>query len=287
MDPRAALAPFQVAERTNKPLLIEEFGLARDGGGFGPSKRGGGGGGSTVARDELLRRMCAEVAASPVMAGLAFWAWGGEGQPAAPGGLWKSGDDMVGDPPHEHQGWYSVYSSDAQTINAIKACAAQIVPPPLLVPPPPPPPPPSPPPSPRPPPPPPAPSPPRPPSPPPPPLPPPSPAPVAPPTLAIALFSAMEASSLAGASAPFGQLGPFLAIGALLFSAGLARGAILVWRARRERQGRLGAEVALGGHAKRAVRASGGDRRGPGHFRLLPGEKRTSAMDGGWEWDGG
>ena len=42
------------------------------------------------------------------------WAWGGEGRPRSPGGYWAAGDDVIGDPPHEPQGWYSVFDADAQ-----------------------------------------------------------------------------------------------------------------------------------------------------------------------------
>lgn len=28
------------------------------------------------------------------------------------GGWWKPGDEFIGDPPHELQGWYSVYNND-------------------------------------------------------------------------------------------------------------------------------------------------------------------------------
>ena len=34
--------------------------------------------------------------------------------------MWKSGDDFIGDPPHEEQGWYSVYDKDFSTIEIIK-----------------------------------------------------------------------------------------------------------------------------------------------------------------------
>ena len=33
------------------------------------------------------------------------------------------GDAWIGDPPHEPQGWYSVYEADAATIAALAECA--------------------------------------------------------------------------------------------------------------------------------------------------------------------
>ena len=49
-----------------------------------------------------------------------FWAWGGIGRPRKPKSVWKSGDDLIGDPPHEYQGWYSVYHTDKSTHTIIK-----------------------------------------------------------------------------------------------------------------------------------------------------------------------
>ena len=51
------------------------------------------------------------------VAGDNFWAWAGEGRPLLPyGSYWSPGDPWIGDPPHEHQGWYSVYDSDATSL---------------------------------------------------------------------------------------------------------------------------------------------------------------------------
>ena len=60
------------------------------------------------------------------LAGINFWAWGGEGRPSVPEGLWKQGDNFIGDPPHESQGWYSVFENDKSTIAVIKKYAARI-----------------------------------------------------------------------------------------------------------------------------------------------------------------
>ena len=225
--------------------VIEEFGLARDEGRYGPSKGGAAGGGTTLARDRFLTRVCSEAKATPAIAGIAFWAWGGEGRPAQPRGLWKRGEALVGDPPHELQGWYSVYDTDATTLRAIAECARQLAPP-LRVPPPPPPPPRPPPPRPSPPPPrpppplpPPPPPPPRPPpspspgpSPPPPqpPTPPPAPPPPPPPTLVGSLLA--TAAELGHRGGAFGFVAAFglpSAIGLFLLCAGLARCLRNVW----------------------------------------------------------
>jgi mannan endo-1,4-beta-mannosidase len=60
------------------------------------------------------------------MAGVNFWAWGGEGRPAVPKGMWKLGDNFIGDPPHEPQGWYSIFDTDSSTIRIIKEYAGKI-----------------------------------------------------------------------------------------------------------------------------------------------------------------
>ena len=46
------------------------------------------------------------------------------------GGWWKPGDEFIGDPPHELQGWYSVYNNDTTLSLVIKEAADSI----LLVP---------------------------------------------------------------------------------------------------------------------------------------------------------
>ncbi|MFH1866241.1 MAG: hypothetical protein ABIK85_10190, partial [Candidatus Eisenbacteria bacterium] len=33
------------------------------------------------------------------------------------GGYWSAGEQWVGDPPHEQQGWYGVYDSDSTTLS--------------------------------------------------------------------------------------------------------------------------------------------------------------------------
>ncbi len=106
------------AKRLGKPLVVEEFGLARDGESYDPES-------TTFYRDQYYKVVFEEVyqsalTASPV-SGVNFWAWAGEGRPEKPyGGYWKKGSTFIGDPPHERQGWYSVYSKDQSTIEVIQ-----------------------------------------------------------------------------------------------------------------------------------------------------------------------
>ena len=108
----------------NKPLVLEEFGLARDSGSYDPCS-------TTTYRNLFYDAMFGEVYSSVVdgnsAVGANFWAWAGEGRPLVPyGSLWEPGDPWIGDPPHENQGWYSVYDSDASTLNIISAYCADM-----------------------------------------------------------------------------------------------------------------------------------------------------------------
>lgn len=55
-----------------------------------------------------------------------FWAYGGEGRPRVPFANWTRGDDFIGDPPHEPQGWYSVYDTDASTLALIQTYTGMV-----------------------------------------------------------------------------------------------------------------------------------------------------------------
>lgn len=105
------------ARAMGKPLVLEEFGLSRDGGAFDASQ-------STLRRDAYFDALFSAVArdvgrGEPIM-GANFWAWSGEGRPREAGRMWKLGDALLGDPPHEQQGWYGVYDSDASTLSVIR-----------------------------------------------------------------------------------------------------------------------------------------------------------------------
>jgi len=100
-----------------KPLVLEEFGLARDGESYDPQT-------STEWRDEFFAAMYEEIFNSASSGGPAVgdnvWAWAGEGRPQTPyGSYWSPGDPWIGDPPHEMQGWYSIYDSDGPTLSVI------------------------------------------------------------------------------------------------------------------------------------------------------------------------
>jgi mannan endo-1,4-beta-mannosidase len=120
---RAYLAQqIHIARRLGKPLVIEEFGMPREGGSFDP-------GTATTHKDLFYQLIYAAVLDSlrsgGPLRGANFWAWGGEGRAQHADHHFERGDtSYLGDPPHEPQGWYSVFDSDASTQAVIRDYAA-------------------------------------------------------------------------------------------------------------------------------------------------------------------
>ena len=114
---------LRVAERLNKPLVVEEFGLPRDGHAFDPAA-------PTTLRDGLYAKifvvLTREAAAGGSVAGANFWAFGGTARPVRGQTFWKDGDDYTGDPPMEEQGLNSVFDSDMSTWQIIKATTNEL-----------------------------------------------------------------------------------------------------------------------------------------------------------------
>lgn len=110
-----------MATKLNKPLVFEEFGIARDSGSLVPAT-------PVSVRDkfynDIFNKVTTAAKANTPLVGVNFWAWGGEGKPSH--AEWQKGDDFIGDPPHEPQGWYSVYSSDTSTISIIRKYATEL-----------------------------------------------------------------------------------------------------------------------------------------------------------------
>ena len=117
-----AIAYFQRlagdAMSLRKPLVLEEFGLARD---WDPLHDNFNPASPTTYRDRFYTALYEQVERSVAAGGAAvadnFWAWGGKARPGLP---------WVGDPPHEPPGWYSVYDNDASTRAVISAHAKKI-----------------------------------------------------------------------------------------------------------------------------------------------------------------
>ena len=109
-----------IAEKLNKPLVIEEFGLPRDKQSFDINS-------TTSLRDKYYGKVFSILAASAktdgYLAGAAFWAFGGTSRPIKNQIFWKKGDDYMGDPPMEEQGLNTVFDSDKSTWKVINSYA--------------------------------------------------------------------------------------------------------------------------------------------------------------------
>lgn len=111
---------IDVARRLNKPLVVEEFGLLRD---LVDGERSYNIATTTTHREEYYSWLFDIVSKSAtdgdVLAGANFWAFAGAGRQRDV--LWEKGDDLIGDPPFEPQGMFSVYDRDTSTLAVIKA----------------------------------------------------------------------------------------------------------------------------------------------------------------------
>lgn len=107
-----------IAQKLNKPLVIEEFGLPRDKHSFSITS-------PTTSRDKYFRFLLNEwqksVKTRGVINGINFWAVGGTAKPIPGQVFWKPGDDYMGDPPQEEQGINAVFNSDKSTWRVIGA----------------------------------------------------------------------------------------------------------------------------------------------------------------------
>jgi len=108
---------LQVAVKLNKPLVLEEFGLARDMGSQDPAS-------ATSHRNAFIDSvysyifMLSQKHNVPINSNI--WGYSGSMSPNIPGSYWKMDDPLIGDPPHELQGWYSIYNTDTATLSLIR-----------------------------------------------------------------------------------------------------------------------------------------------------------------------
>ena len=111
------------ARQLGKPIVLEEFGMARDSAKCAP-------GAPSTARDRYYTRILGALsdsawAGAPV-AGSNFWGWGGLAQRNGNDDVWRAGDPFVGDPPQEPQGYNSVFVSDTLTVRILRDHAANM-----------------------------------------------------------------------------------------------------------------------------------------------------------------
>lgn len=99
-----------MSKRIGKPLVIEEFGYSRRDNRYTLDA-------DVDSRDRfyacIFDRVIESASKQGVIAGCNFWGWGGSGRPADT--VWNAGEDILCDPPHEPQGWYSVFDCDSST----------------------------------------------------------------------------------------------------------------------------------------------------------------------------
>jgi len=108
---------ISLAQKLKRPLVIEEFGLPRDGDAFSP-------GTPTSLRDQFYRFVFdvwrQHALHNGVVAGTNFWAFNGVARPKPGQTFWKPGDDFMGDPPMEEQSLYGVFDNDTTTWKLIR-----------------------------------------------------------------------------------------------------------------------------------------------------------------------
>ncbi|MBL7741551.1 MAG: cellulase family glycosylhydrolase [Chitinophagaceae bacterium] len=112
-----------IARQLSKPLVVEEFGLPRDGHLFVLSA-------TTTLRDKyyssIFSHLLTHARNKDVIAGANFWTFSGSGRPSHRQVLWKKGDDIIGDPPVEEQGLNSVFDSDTSTWKVVTYYTKQL-----------------------------------------------------------------------------------------------------------------------------------------------------------------
>lgn len=114
----------ELAVKLNKPTVVEEFGFVRDNEKFSTDS-------PTVARDNyfkfILEMLKTSANAGKPLAGMNFWAWGGEGRSPQKNAIWKKGDtSYTGDPYGEAQGLNSVFNTDKSTLDILSKYAREI-----------------------------------------------------------------------------------------------------------------------------------------------------------------
>lgn len=105
----------RLSTKLKKPYVVEEFGYPRDNNSYEP-------GTPTGAREAyyvfIFKKLRESRDKNGPMAGCNFWGWGGSGRPTNV--TWKGGADYLCDPPHEPQGWYSVFNTDKKMLKLIR-----------------------------------------------------------------------------------------------------------------------------------------------------------------------
>lgn len=107
-----------VANRLQKPLVLEEFGYPR-------SKESLDKKASIVFRNQfytaIFERLAKAINNNEPFVALNFWGYAGIGKNNPENGKWHKGEDFTTDPPQEPQGLNSVFSTDTSTLDLMKS----------------------------------------------------------------------------------------------------------------------------------------------------------------------
>jgi mannan endo-1,4-beta-mannosidase len=106
-----------LARWLGKPIVLEEFGFPRD---SLKIDRGTSISWRNRFYERVLSLIADSAAAGAPVAGSNFWGWGGLAARRNVDGKWREGDPLMGDPPQEPQGLYSVFGSDTTTIRIVE-----------------------------------------------------------------------------------------------------------------------------------------------------------------------
>ncbi len=101
----------RLAKQFNKPLVIEEFGLHRDGNSFSPN--------SSVNNRNKYYEYVFKTGKENGVSGYNFWGFAGLPSNFNPKGFMQKGMPYSADPPQEEQGLYSVFMGDISTWNML------------------------------------------------------------------------------------------------------------------------------------------------------------------------
>lgn len=108
---------LEMAKTLNKPMVLEEFGISRDY--LDYTNQSSVNHRNTYFKD-IFKILLNNIKNQTHFVGCNFWAWGGLGRVNTPGEVSNNNMEFIGDPGHEPQGWYSVFESDATTLQLIK-----------------------------------------------------------------------------------------------------------------------------------------------------------------------
>ena len=108
---------IELAEKINKPLVVEEFGFPRDHLNFRKES-------SVFCRDQYFMYVFSLLKEAHAngghFAGCNFWSWGGYAVTNVEDHeYWMTGDDYTGDPAQEQQGLNSIFVEDGSTLSII------------------------------------------------------------------------------------------------------------------------------------------------------------------------